>query len=127
MIRGQKIYDKPLYYFKVDEKTGKITRYEITAYEEGNMVSGKRFYRWKGISCIMYAYSNDLDRYKDWHIYTFNPDYDNVYEIIIEALQEKLKAAEKTYKRFKRVVEKVSLNAVGEENDKETSNKLFKK
>lgn len=99
---------KPLYYFKIDEKTGKITCQEITKYEEGRWTSNKMYYRWKGNSgASMYAYTNDLDRFKDWHVYTFNPDYDHAYEIIYDGLQEKLLAAEKTYKRFQRVFDKV--------------------
>ena len=94
---------KPLYYFRLNQDTGELTRTEITDYEEKNTTNytygSRHYYRWKNI-VYMYCYDNDLNKFKHNHLYSFDGDFVRAYKIVQDALLEKMEDAERKYRKW---------------------------
>ena len=102
---------KTLYKFILDTDTGKISVQEITDYdyEEGYWINRKKYWRYKSGSWY-YCYENDLDRYKCGHVYSFNPDFDHAYEIIIHELKSRADKAKAEYEKYEKLYNKAVRN-----------------
>jgi len=94
---------KPLYKFILDEETGNIEKVEIADYEEGRWVSNKLYWRYKYNSTTYYCYNSDLDKFKNGHVYSFNPSIVDARLIIADAVHDKAVKAEKEAKRWHKV------------------------
>ncbi|MBR4377292.1 MAG: hypothetical protein IKP50_00180 [Bacilli bacterium] len=96
---------EPLYYYKLNESTGKIIKVNIFNYEEGRFTNCRRFYRWKNNSGItMYCYENEIDKAKDWRVYTFNNNDDFAKHMLTEYVRAKYTKYESEAKRYKRIL-----------------------
>jgi len=100
----------PLYKFVLDEKTGTITRYKITEYKRGSW-NNNSYVRYRIKSQTCHCRMNELDLYKNNHVYTFNPDYKHAIDIIDNAIYNKLFIAEKTYEKWSNLYSKFKSNA----------------
>ena len=97
----------PLYKFVLDEETYKISVQEITDYEDGKWTDRNKYWRYKKSGSYMYCYAKDLDKFKNFHVYSFNPDINHAKDIMIEAISQRLIKAqtevEKWAKAFKEI------------------------
>ena len=94
-----------LYCFKLDKETGEVNKVEITDYSSGRFVNNKSFYRYKVNGNLYYAYSSDLDRFKNDHVYSFNGDFDRAVEIIRSWLIERNEKEYAIYEKHKGVLD----------------------
>ena len=96
---------RPLFFYKLDVDTGEINKIYIYRYDEGKFTNGKGFYRWKGSNGMTYyCYSTDVDRAKDWRLYTFTDNDSRARQLLEQYVREKYEKYEKEAKRFERVL-----------------------
>lgn len=96
---------RPLFFYKLNVDTGEINKTYIYSYEEGKFTNGKKFYRWKGNNGMTYyCYSTDVDRAKDWRLYTFTDNDSRARQLLEQYVREKYEKYEKEARRFERVL-----------------------
>ena len=104
---------KTLYLFKLDAETGEIKCTSIYNYSikyvSINSPCKDDYYRFEMDYHIKYAYRRDLDRYKNYQVYSFDPDINHARKIIFDALNEKSMKAYDDYKRFSILLSKIKM------------------
>lgn len=103
----------PLFKYSLDESTGNINVVAITDYEEKHTSiygtgSSKKYWRYKGNYCWMYAYEEKLDKFISGHIYSFNSDIDAARNIIYSAILAKYNKANADAERWSRALRKLN-------------------
>lgn len=90
---------KKLYCFKLNTETGEIKRIEISDYVSGKFTTNKKYlrYKYKGAEC--FAYSDEFDRFKNNHVYSYDGNINNAVQIIYKSLMGK---RDKEYKEYKK-------------------------
>lgn len=105
---------RPVYRFKLCDFTGKISVTKITVYEEGKWSNTRKYYKYRGTSCVNYFYSDSMDRFKNNQVYSFNPDLEHAREIIRQALEMKANKAHLDYLKYIDKLEKLNDSARNE-------------
>lgn len=87
--------NKPLYCFKLDEKTNELITYIITEYTAKTNQFGMTSYRWltpriNNSDRFFVTYSHKLDKYANNKIFTFDPDPARARILMVDGLQEKI-------------------------------------
>ena len=100
---------EPLFLFKLDEHTGRISRLKISKYEQGKFVSNKMYYRYKWCGATYYVYSNDLDRVKNWRVYSFSDDICHARQLFHDEINAKLDMAYNNYIRYCAIAKKLGI------------------
>lgn len=91
---------RPLYCFKLMEKTGEIQKLEITDYEELT-----NSYRWEQTGgYIEYIYKKDMNKVKNNKVYSFDDNIENCVEMIYRSLSEKKDKADKDLQKYRTVM-----------------------
>jgi len=95
-----------LYRFDYDEPSGKITRTEITDYQEGSRHT-YRYLVYKFRRFRQYVYMDKFDMLKHHTIHSFNSSTEHAKQIIEDTLTAKLHKAENDVKRYSRSLAKL--------------------
>ena len=108
-----------LYLFRLDENTGKLTRiaipqkadtYRAGAYEKIHWGVSKQYYKYTMHGTTYYTDPNDIDKFKNWRVYSFNSDKEHAMKIIQSSLQERQQKAYEEYSRYTEVLNRLSNN-----------------
>lgn len=108
---------KPLYLFDFDDKTGVITKHEISDYEthgDSNGFRGRLFVfksdtrSRKRRRCS--AYENDFERVFHSKLYTYNPSYEDAYKLFEEWMAGRKKVACEQAERISELYENMHKN-----------------
>lgn len=98
---------KPLYCFKLDEHTGKLSKFEVNEYEKVCLSKYTKrcafFYKHtlgKQTETKYEVYECNLDKFVNWKVHTFNPDVEHVKRIILDALLERENKAQADLDRW---------------------------
>lgn len=105
---------KILYCFKYDKENGKLTKIEILEYKiiTNRFTDRKTYYFEKpriNKSDSHYKIPEaKLDRFVGDKVFTFNPDVENVKQIIYSTLEEKRDKAEFEYHKYQEELNKIN-------------------
>lgn len=99
---------EPLYRFTLDKDTFKISVKEITDYEEGKWTNRDKYWRYK-TDCWHYCYTRDIDRFKNYHVHSFNPDINHAKDIMIEAISQRLIKAQTEVERWAKAFKEIHI------------------
>lgn len=109
--------DKPLYCFRLDKETGKITRYTIEDYEdiEVSTYTHRRIFKFVeklgAKNDYRYTIKHELlDRFVTDKVFTFNPDIDRAYGIINYTIKEKLDKSQTFIDKYTEILHKIEAN-----------------
>lgn len=103
--------DKPLYYYKYLEDTGKVVKKVVTNYEEGTLHTYRqqKYYRFRDASgCMFYAYEKDFDAVKNWRIYSFRDSMEMAKALFLERAKRERAKHLREYKRYDKMWENLS-------------------
>lgn len=100
--------DKILYCFKLDEKTAKISKYEINIYEYKIFYGKEHIVYHHNLDC-KYATNHDiavdnLDKFIHFKVHTFNPKIEDAIAIINSELISKRTKAYDDYQRWDELI-----------------------
>ena len=101
--------DEILYCFKLNKETGEIKRIDIKNYERGKWTGSKNFFRYRINSNIYYAYENDLERFKNDRMYTFNPSMERAVEEIQKKLTSNRDIAKHELEKWETLLDKLHI------------------
>ena len=100
----------PLYCFKLDEFTGKISREVIEEYHTvhpSTYVPNKVIYKYKCKQNGCDIRGENIDKFVNWKVYTFIDDIDRVRNIILDNLTMRHTQAQIDVQRFSAVIERM--------------------
>lgn len=103
-----------LYCFKYDTETCEISKIKIQRYTvEQNKYTGRKTYKWSypRINSVDMHYclsEQKLDRYVSSKVFTFNPDVENVKQIIYSTLEERKDKAYEEYAKYQEMIHKIN-------------------
>lgn len=100
---------QPLYRFTLDKDTFKISVIEVTDYEEGKWTTREKYWKYKVSGTWHYCYTRDIDRFKNCHVYSFNPDISHAKDIMIEAIGQKLIKAQTEVERWAKAFKEIHI------------------
>lgn len=95
---------KTLYKYYLNESDGKIYMTEINSYHTGKFTNNQSYYGFKENGYTNYVYTKDIDRFKNWKIYTFDLSESEVINIIERTLLEKQYKARVEAERYNRII-----------------------
>lgn len=96
-----------LYLFKYDTGTNEIKQLAIENYEQGTWANGKKYYKHKIQSATYYCYSTDIDRIRNWRMYSFNGDFERAKAMFMNFIKNKYVQAQLEADRFKEMLDTI--------------------
>ena len=100
----------PLYCFKLDKDTGIITRETIEEYHTVHpsmYIPSRVIYKYKNRQNGCDIHGENLDKFVNWKVYSFNSDTERAKKIILENLIMRHTKAQYDAMRFSDVIEKL--------------------
>ena len=91
---------KPIYYYRVDLRTGDFEVSEVTDYEEKTLTNGKKYYRYKKGGSWHYVHLRDLDIFKSGRLYSFDQDKERAIKIILKTIDTKIDKTRKDLRKW---------------------------
>ena len=96
---------KPLYKFTLNKEIGCVDVLEVTNYDLINtgLYSSpiKHYYRYRHNGLMYYVFLRDLDKFKNNHVYSFNPNKNSALMIMMDDIQRRMDNAYKEYDRWR--------------------------
>ncbi len=97
----------PIYKFTLDKETGRVDVLEIKDYEMKNTTLDNpmlHYCRYRHNGLMYYAYLRDFDRFKNNHVYSFNPNKNSALIIMIDAIQARMDNAKNEHDKWQNII-----------------------
>lgn len=98
---------KPIYKFTLDKETGCVDVLKVKDYEMKNTTLDNpilHYCRYRHNGLMYYAYLRDFDKFKNNHVYSFNPNKDSALIIMIDAIQARMDKAIKEHDKWQDII-----------------------